>query len=54
MATELTNDQCSFCHFRCDLHVGMKAEVMVRALPKDVTKVYLIKHDYLFGKSVQL
>jgi branched-chain amino acid transport system substrate-binding protein len=31
----------------------MKAEVMVRALPKDVTKVYLINQDYLFGQSVQ-
>ena len=53
MATELTNEQCSFWHFRFDLHVGMKAEVMVRALPKDVTKVYLMNQDYLFGQSVQ-
>ena len=29
VATELTNEQCSFWHFRFDLHVGMKAEVMV-------------------------
>src|SRR5258706_1283240 len=53
VATELTNEQCSFWHFRFDLHVGMKAEVMVRALPKDVSKVYLINQDYLFGQSVQ-
>ena len=53
VATELTNEQCSFWHFRFDLHVGMKAEVMVRALPKEVTKVYLINQDYLFGQSVQ-
>ena len=53
VATELTNEKCSFWHFRFDLHVGMKAEVMVRALPKDVTKVYLINQDYLFGQSVQ-
>ncbi|QDW37591.1 branched-chain amino acid ABC transporter substrate-binding protein [Bradyrhizobium sp. KBS0727] len=53
VATELTNEQCSFWHFRFDLHVGMKAEVMVRALPKTVTKVYLINQDYLFGQSVQ-
>src|SRR3984893_9226445 len=39
VATELTNEQCSFWHFRFDLHVGMKAEVMVRALPKEVKKV---------------
>src|SRR5712671_4517451 len=53
VATELTNEQCSFWHFRFDLHAGMKAEVMVRALPKTVTKVYLINQDYLFGQSVQ-
>jgi branched-chain amino acid transport system substrate-binding protein len=53
VAPELTNEQCSFWHFRFDLHAGMKAEVMVRALPKDTTKVYLINQDYLFGQSVQ-
>src|SRR6195952_1044881 len=53
VATELTNEQCSFWHFRFDLHVGMKAEVMVRALPKTVTKVYLINQDYLFGQATQ-
>ncbi len=26
---------------------------MVRALPKDVTKIYLLNQDYLFGQSVQ-
>ncbi|MFX6869144.1 ABC transporter substrate-binding protein, partial [Acinetobacter baumannii] len=46
-------EQCSFWHFRFDLHAGMKAEVMVRALPKDTKKVYLINQDYLFGQSVQ-
>ncbi len=34
VALELTNEQCSFWHFRFDLHAGMKAEVMVRALPQ--------------------
>ncbi|WP_426535227.1 branched-chain amino acid ABC transporter substrate-binding protein [Bradyrhizobium sp. McL0615] len=53
VAPELTNEQCSFWHFRFDLHAGMKAEVMVRALPKETTKVYLINQDYLFGQSVQ-
>ena len=38
VATELTNEQCSFWHFRFDLHVGMKAEVMVRSLPKEVNE----------------
>ena len=53
VAPELTNQQCSFWHFRFDLHAGMKAEVMVPALPKDTKKVYLINQDYLFGQSVQ-
>jgi branched-chain amino acid transport system substrate-binding protein len=53
VATELTNEKCSYWHFRMDAHVGMKAETMVRALPKDVTKVYLLNQDYLFGQSVQ-
>ena len=53
VATELTNEKCIFWHFRMDAHVGMKAETMVRALPKDVTKVYLLNQDYLFGQGVQ-
>jgi len=53
VATELTNEQCSFWHYRFDAHVGMKAEVMARALKPEVKKVYLINQDYLFGQSVQ-
>jgi branched-chain amino acid transport system substrate-binding protein len=53
VATELTNEKCSYWHFRMDAHVGMKAETMVHALPKDVSKVYLLNQDYLFGQSVQ-
>ncbi|MCC6719372.1 MAG: branched-chain amino acid ABC transporter substrate-binding protein [Acetobacteraceae bacterium] len=53
VATELTNEQCSFWHFRFDLNVAQKAEVMVKALPKSTTKVYLLNQDYLFGQSVQ-
>ncbi len=53
VAPELTNEKCSFWHFRTDAHAGMKAEIMVRALPKTVTKVYMINQDYLFGQAVQ-
>ena len=53
VATELTNEKCSFWHFRFDAHVAMKAEVMARAMPKTVSKVYLLNQDYLFGQSVQ-
>ena len=53
LAPELTNEQCSFWHFRTAAHAGMQAEIMIRALPKDITKVYLINQDYLFGQSAQ-
>lgn len=53
VAPELTNEKCSFWHFRTDAHAGMKAEIMVRTLPATITKVYLINQDYLFGQAVQ-
>jgi len=53
LAPELTNELCSFWHFRTSAHAGMQAEIMVRALPKDITKVYLINQDYLFGQAAQ-
>jgi len=53
VAPELTNEKCSFWHFRTDAHAGMKAEIMVRALPPSITKVYMINQDYLFGQAVQ-
>jgi len=53
VAPELTNERCSFWHFRTDVHAGMKAEIMVRALPQSTTKVYMINQDYLFGQAVQ-
>jgi branched-chain amino acid transport system substrate-binding protein len=53
VATELTNEQCSFWHFRFDAHAGMKSEMLVRALAPNEKKVYLLNQDYLFGQSVQ-
>ena len=53
LATELTNEQCDFWHFRFSGNVEMRAAARVKALPKDVTKVYLLNQDYLFGQSVQ-
>ncbi len=53
LAPELTNEQCSYWHFRSSAHAGMQAEVIVRALPKTIGKVYLINQDYLFGQSAQ-
>ena len=53
VATELTNEKCSFWHFRFDAHVAMKAETMVRALNNETKRIYLLNQDYLFGQSVQ-
>ena len=53
LAPELTNEQCSFWHFRFSMHAGLQAEIMVRSMPKSVTKVYLINQDYIFGQSAQ-
>ncbi len=53
LADELTNEQCDFWHFRFAGNVGMRAQTLVAALPKDLKTVYLLNQDYLFGQSVQ-
>jgi branched-chain amino acid transport system substrate-binding protein len=53
VATELTNEKCSFWHFRFDANAAQKAEILVRALAEDVKKVYMLNQDYLFGQSLQ-
>lgn len=53
LANELTNEKCDFWHFRFAANVGQRVETLVRALPKDVTTVFLINQDYLYGQSVQ-
>src|ERR1700712_5495006 len=53
LATELTNEQCDFWQFRFTGNVEMRAAARIKSLPKDVTKVYLLNQDYLFGQSVQ-
>ena len=53
LATELTNEKCDFWQFRFTGNVEMRAAARIKALPKDVTKVYLLNQDYLFGQSVQ-
>ena len=53
LATELTNEQCDFWQFRFTGNVEMRAVARIKALPKSVTKVYLLNQDYLFGQSVQ-
>jgi branched-chain amino acid transport system substrate-binding protein len=53
MATELTNEKCSFWHFRFDANSEQKALLVVNALPQDTKKVYLLNQDYLAGQSFQ-
>jgi len=53
LATELTNEKCDYWQFRFTGNVEMRAVARIKALPKSVTKVYLLNQDYLFGQSVQ-
>jgi branched-chain amino acid transport system substrate-binding protein len=53
LAPELTNEQCNYWHFRFSMHAGQQAEIMIRAMPKSITKVFLINQDYIFGQSAQ-
>ena len=50
----LTNDKCSFWHFRFDADADMKMEALTSFIAKqpNVKKVYLINQDYSFGKAV--
>jgi len=53
LATELTNEQCSFWHFRFVGNVAMRAVARIKSLPKTVNSVYLINQDYLYGQSIE-
>ena len=53
LATELTNEQCDFWHFRFAGSVDMRAAARIKSLPADLKKVYVINQDYLFGQSMQ-
>jgi branched-chain amino acid transport system substrate-binding protein len=50
----LTNDKCSFWHFRFDAHADMRLAALTDVLRDDasVKKVYLIGQDYSFGQYV--
>lgn len=51
----LTNDKCSFWHFRFDADVDMKMAALTDAIAqnKGIRKIYLINQDYSFGQAVQ-
>ena len=50
----LTNERCSFWHFRFDAHVDMRLEALTEVLRRDraVGRIYLIGQDYSFGQQV--
>jgi branched-chain amino acid transport system substrate-binding protein len=51
----LTNERCSFWHFRMDINADMKMEALTSYMKdqKDIKKLYLINQDYAFGHSVE-
>ena len=50
----LTNERCSFWHFRFDAHADMRLAALMAVLRDDrsVTSAYLIGQDYSFGQAV--
>lgn len=50
----LTNEKCSFWHFRFDAHADMRMAALMQVLREDasVKSVYLIGQDYSFGQAV--
>ena len=50
----LTNEKCSYWHFRFDAHADMRMAALMEVLKDDkaVKKVYLIGQDYSFGQGV--
>ncbi len=51
----LTNEKCSFWHFRFDANVNIKMAALTNYLADqpDVGKVYLINQNYSFGQAVE-
>jgi branched-chain amino acid transport system substrate-binding protein len=50
----LTNEKCSFWHFRFDAHADMRMTALMQVLREDKTvkSAYLIGQDYSFGQAV--
>ena len=50
----LTNEKCSFWHFRFDAHADMRVAALMTIIKEDraLRKVYLIGQDYSFGQAV--
>lgn len=52
-APAMTNDKCSYWHFRTDAHVDMKIKAMMQHLANDssVKRVYLFNPNYAYGQE---
>ena len=50
----LTNERCSFWHFRFDAHADMRVAALMDVVKDDAAlkRVYLIGQDYSFGQAV--
>ena len=50
----LTNEKCSFWHFRFDAHADMRMTALMQVIKEDKTlkSVYVIGQDYSFGHAV--
>jgi branched-chain amino acid transport system substrate-binding protein len=50
----LTNERCTFGHFRIDADVNMKMQALTDSIAqrKSLKKVYLFNQDYSFGQAV--
>lgn len=50
----LTNEKCSFWHFRFDAHADMRMSALMSVLREDrkLQRIYLIGQDYSFGQAV--
>jgi branched-chain amino acid transport system substrate-binding protein len=50
----LTNEKCSYWHFRFDAHAGMRMHALTEVIKEDsrAKRVYLIGQDYSFGRQV--
>jgi branched-chain amino acid transport system substrate-binding protein len=50
----MTNEKCSFWHFRFDAHADMRMAALMEVIQKDkaLRSVYLIGQDYSFGQAV--
>lgn len=52
-APAMTNDKCSYWHFRTDAHVDMKIKAMMQHLANDssIQRVYLFNPNYAYGQE---